>query len=87
MRYTIRASALALFVLAISSGVAAAQAAPARFAYVNPQALFESAPGRAAAGDSAKNGLVDDAELERGRVVLTLRGRLLADAVVRALVG
>src|SRR4051812_46806686 len=52
MRYTIRASALALFVLAISSGVAVAQAAPARFAYVNPQALFESAPGRAAAEEA-----------------------------------
>jgi oxygen-independent coproporphyrinogen-3 oxidase len=31
------------------------------------------------------DGLVDGAEAVRGRVVLTVRGRLLADAVVRAL--
>jgi outer membrane protein len=49
MRSTIRAAALAATMLAIASGVAAAQSpAPSRvIAYVNPQALFESAPGRA----------------------------------------
>lgn len=52
MPSTIRAVALAATGLAFVSGVAAAQqgsAAPARIAYVNPQALFESAPGRAEA--------------------------------------
>jgi outer membrane protein len=49
MRLTIRAATLAAIVLAIASGVTAAQqAAPGRIiAYVNPQALFENAPGRA----------------------------------------
>src|SRR6267378_6395199 len=49
MRLTIRAATLAAIVLVTASGVAAAQqAAPARIiAYVNPQALFENAPGRA----------------------------------------
>ena len=41
--------------------------------------------GRAAVPDQVERGLVDPGELERGRVVLTLRGRLLADAVVRDL--
>lgn len=52
MRSTIRAVALAATVLALVNGVAAAQqgsAAPTRLAYVNPQALFENAPGRAEA--------------------------------------
>lgn len=51
MRSTIRAVALAAIVLAFASGAAAQQgsAAPTRIAYVNPQALFESAPGRAEA--------------------------------------
>jgi outer membrane protein len=55
MRLTIRAArfavaaALAATLLSIASGVATAQSSvPARLiAYVNPQALFESAPGRA----------------------------------------
>jgi oxygen-independent coproporphyrinogen-3 oxidase len=41
--------------------------------------------GRAALGAQVEDGLVDAQALESGRVVLTLRGRLLADAVVRAL--
>jgi oxygen-independent coproporphyrinogen-3 oxidase len=42
--------------------------------------------GRAAAARLAADGLLEPAALARGRVVLTLRGRLLADAVVRDLV-
>lgn len=52
MRSTIRAVALAATVLAFASVAAAAQqtsTAPTRIAYVNPQALFENAPGRAEA--------------------------------------
>jgi oxygen-independent coproporphyrinogen-3 oxidase len=41
--------------------------------------------GRARLPDLAARGLVEDASLERGRVVLTVEGRLLADAVVRDL--
>jgi oxygen-independent coproporphyrinogen-3 oxidase len=43
------------------------------------------ADGRAAAARAATDGLVDPGLLGAGRVVLTLRGRLLADAVVRDL--
>ena len=43
------------------------------------------AGGRAALPAQVEDGLVDPDALERGRIVLTLRGRLLADAVVRAL--
>jgi putative oxygen-independent coproporphyrinogen III oxidase len=42
--------------------------------------------GRAAATHAAADGLLDPAALAAGRAVLTPRGRLLADAVVRALV-
>ncbi|HEY8456592.1 MAG TPA: radical SAM family heme chaperone HemW [Actinopolymorphaceae bacterium] len=41
--------------------------------------------GRAAAGEAAEQGLLDSDRLAAGRAVLTLRGRLLADAVVRNL--
>ncbi len=41
--------------------------------------------GRAALPALVEDGLVEPGSLQRGRVVLTLRGRLLADAVVRAL--
>ena len=41
--------------------------------------------GRAVAGRLAADGLLDRAALDAGRAVLTLRGRLLADAVVRDL--
>jgi putative oxygen-independent coproporphyrinogen III oxidase len=41
--------------------------------------------GRQALTVQVDNGLVDPTELDRDRVVLTLRGRLLADAVVRDL--
>jgi putative oxygen-independent coproporphyrinogen III oxidase len=47
-------------------------------------ALLDDA-GRAAAAQAAADGLADPAALEAGRVRLTLRGRLLADAVVRQL--
>jgi putative oxygen-independent coproporphyrinogen III oxidase len=43
------------------------------------------AAGRAAVPDQVAHGLVDEAAVARGRVVLTTRGRLLADAVVRDL--
>ena len=45
------------------------------------------APGRAAAARAAADGLADPAALAAGRVRLTLRGRLIADTVVRELVG
>jgi oxygen-independent coproporphyrinogen-3 oxidase len=43
--------------------------------------------GREAAEKAAADGLADPAALAAGRVVLTLRGRLLADAVIRDLTG
>ena len=43
--------------------------------------------GRRAAVRLAADGLIDAGSLDVGRVVLTLRGRLLADAVVRDLLG
>jgi oxygen-independent coproporphyrinogen-3 oxidase len=43
--------------------------------------------GRAAAARAAGDGLLVPADLAAGRAVLTRRGRLLADAVVRALLG
>jgi oxygen-independent coproporphyrinogen-3 oxidase len=43
--------------------------------------------GRAAAGDALSAGLLDADEYARGAAILTLRGRLLADAVVRDLLG
>jgi outer membrane protein len=52
MRSTIRASVLALLTLASTGVVASAQQATARLAYVNPQALFENAPGRAQAEEA-----------------------------------
>jgi oxygen-independent coproporphyrinogen-3 oxidase len=42
-------------------------------------------PGRKALPEQLELGLVEEAALADGRVVLTRRGRLLADAVVRAL--
>ncbi|GAA1320734.1 radical SAM family heme chaperone HemW [Actinocatenispora thailandica] len=42
-------------------------------------------PARAAARRAAADGLLADTDLAAGRAVLTLNGRLLADAVVRAL--
>jgi putative oxygen-independent coproporphyrinogen III oxidase len=48
-------------------------------------ALLDDA-GRAAAARAAADGLAEPAALATGRVRLTLRGRLLADAVVRELV-
>jgi len=47
MRSTIRSGALVGAALVIASGMASAQQQPTRVAYVNPQALFENAPGRA----------------------------------------
>ena len=43
-------------------------------------------PGRAVTADLVADGLVERDRLGRGRIVLTRRGRLLADAVVRDLV-
>ncbi len=45
-----------------------------------------SGRGRRAAEEAAGSGLLEVTALARGRAVLTLRGRLLADAVVRTLV-
>jgi hypothetical protein len=51
-------------------------------------ALGELPPERAAvAPQLAGWGLVERPALEQGRLVLTQRGRLLADAVVRELLG
>jgi putative oxygen-independent coproporphyrinogen III oxidase len=49
-----------------------------------PVAVLDE-PGRKALPEHRERGLLDPAALEAGRVVLTLRGRLLADAVVRDL--
>ena len=46
MRSPHRTVTLAAILLSIGSGVLSAQAQPAKFAFVNPQALFENAPGR-----------------------------------------
>jgi outer membrane protein len=54
MRSIIRSAALAGSMLAIAAGVSAAQQAPVRIAYVNPQALFDNAPGRAQAEEAFK---------------------------------
>jgi oxygen-independent coproporphyrinogen-3 oxidase len=43
--------------------------------------------GRDAAAKAAADGLADPAALATGQVILTLRGRLLADAVIRDLTG
>ncbi|CAM3427952.1 Heme chaperone HemW [Stackebrandtia soli] len=43
-------------------------------------------PGRDAARDAVERGLLDEAAFTTGRAILTLRGRLLADAVVRDLI-
>jgi oxygen-independent coproporphyrinogen-3 oxidase len=51
-----------------------------------PVELLEDA-GRAALAGHVERGLVEADAAARGRVVLTIRGRLLADAVVRDLVG
>ena len=45
------------------------------------------AAGRDAAAKAAADGLADPAALATGQVILTLRGRLLADAVIRDLTG
>jgi putative oxygen-independent coproporphyrinogen III oxidase len=49
-----------------------------------PLTVLEPA-GRAAAATAAADGLAEPAAFAAGRVVLTLRGRLLADAVIRDL--
>ncbi|MBI1378605.1 MAG: coproporphyrinogen III oxidase [Frankiales bacterium] len=50
-----------------------------------PLALLHD-DGRAAASRAVRDGLAEPAALDEGRLVLTLRGRLLADALVRDLV-
>jgi oxygen-independent coproporphyrinogen-3 oxidase len=45
-----------------------------------------SGTARRAAGRAVTDGLLGAPEFDEGRAVLTLRGRLLADAVVRELV-
>lgn len=46
MRFAFRAVVLAASVLTVAGGAAAQQTTAVRLAYVNPQALFENAPGR-----------------------------------------
>ena len=46
MRSMNRSAALVASMLAFAGGSLAAQAAPTRIAYVNPQALFDNAPGK-----------------------------------------
>ena len=46
MRSPHRSVTLAAVLLGLGGGTLAAQGQPAKFAYVNPQALFENAPGR-----------------------------------------
>src|SRR5215208_4287420 len=53
MRSIIRSAVLAGSLLAMTAGIVAAQAA-VRIAYVNPQALFDNAPGRAQAESTFK---------------------------------
>ena len=54
MRSTLVSAVLVGSMLAIGSSVAAAQQPAARIAYVNPQALFDNAPGRAQAESTFK---------------------------------
>ena len=54
MRSTLRSAVLVASMLALAGSVAVAQQAPTRIAYVNPQALFENAPGRAQAESTFK---------------------------------
>jgi outer membrane protein len=54
MRYTLRSAVLTGSMLALASTMAAAQQPAGRIAYVNPQALFENAPGRAQAESTFK---------------------------------
>lgn len=49
MRSTLSSAALVASMLALAGSALAAQQAPTRIAYVNPQALFQNAPGRAEA--------------------------------------
>lgn len=49
MHFSTRTAMLAVSMLVVAAGSVAAQQASARIAYVNPQALFDNAPGRAQA--------------------------------------
>ena len=53
MRSTIRSAVLVASMFTVASGVAAQQA-PVRIAYVNPQQLFDNAPGRLQAEEAFK---------------------------------
>lgn len=75
MRSTICAAVLAASMLVLSGGVAAAQQAPVRLAYVNPQALFESAPGRVQAESTFRK------ETETYRVELAKMSEALSQMV------
>ena len=54
MRSTLRSALLAASMTTLAGSVAAAQQAPHRIAYVNPQALFQNAPGREQAEETFK---------------------------------
>lgn len=72
MRSMFRSAALVAILLAGASSVLAAQQAPVRIAFVNPQALFENAPGRVAAESTfSKEAAGYRAELTRMSDALT----------------
>ncbi len=75
MRSTIRSAATVGSLLLVFGVSAAAQQAPARFAYVDPQALFQNAPGRAEAEATFKR------EAESYRTELTRMGEALNQLV------
>lgn len=77
MRSTIPSAAAGVWLLAVCGAVATAQSAPAaaRIAYVDPQALFQNAPGRSEAEATFKR------ETEAFRSELTRMGEALNQMV------
>lgn len=70
MRYKVRAASLAAVTMSLIAGTAAAQV-PTKIAYVNPQAIFQAAPGRAEAEATFRR------ETEAYRTELTKMGEAL----------
>ena len=64
MRSIVRATSCVALLLAVASPLAAQQPAGARIAYVNPQALFANAPGRA----QAESAFVKETETYRAEL-------------------
>ena len=69
----------------VGTGAAAAGPGPAVSAPGVEPAARSATPWRAAAAQAVADGLLSERGFAQGRAVLTRRGRLLADAVVRAL--